>query len=568
MDRYVLKRDVAELSREKFDLLIIGGGIFGACAAWDAALRGLSVALIERQDFGCGASANCYKVAHGGIRYLQHLDIARVRQSSNERSAFMRIAPHLVQPLPIAIPTYGYGRTGKFFLRSGCFVYDLLTLDRNRMISDPDRKTPNSWTMSRRDVLDAFPGVPSVGLTGAVVMHDGQFTNPPRLVFALVASAHSHGANVANYIEATGIKRLGHHDMMVSAVDGVSGETLEIRARSVLNTAGPWSEELINRGSSDGKIEKGVFSRDLCFVVPRRIHERLGLAVQAETSDPDALLGRPNRHLFLVPWRDYTLVGVWHRVYPDGPDRIRVEQREKEAFVREINSAYPDLALTVSEVKIWNSGLVPFGEEQSSGNDLRFGKRSRFVDHGANGGPAGLFTLIGVRYTMGRGDTEVAMKLVGEYLQHGSRSPATDRIPIIGGKFESFSDLISEVRTELPDGVDDRTIASVARNYGSSFHQLTDIGKDDLSALDVLPGSRVLRAEITSAARNEMCMTLGDIVFRRTDLASAGDPGDAALRGAAEIASQELGWSATEQEAQIADVRQMLPYGCSVTDVE
>ena len=184
-----MKRDLSRLADREFDLVVIGGGIFGACAAWDAAQRGLSVALIERGDF-CGAtSANHLKMVHGGIRYLQHGDIYRLRQSSGERRAFLRIAPHLVRPLPVVIPTYGNGMKGKTVLRLGMGVYDLLTADRNRGIADPARHIPPGSSIGRGDVLRMFPGLPTRGLTGAGVFCDGQIYNPPRLVFAILQSA-------------------------------------------------------------------------------------------------------------------------------------------------------------------------------------------------------------------------------------------------------------------------------------------------------------------------------------------------------------------------------------------
>ena len=146
-----MKRDLASLADRAYDLVIVGGGIFGACAAWDAVLRGLSVALVERHDFASGASAQSFKMVHGGIRYLQHADIGRLRASCFERSALLRVAPHLVQPLPILIPTYGHARAGKEFLGAGMLLYDLLTLDRNRGITDAERRIRWSEFLSRRN---------------------------------------------------------------------------------------------------------------------------------------------------------------------------------------------------------------------------------------------------------------------------------------------------------------------------------------------------------------------------------------------------------------------------------
>ena len=132
-----MKRNLEKLTVKEYDLVIRGGGIFGICAAWDAVLRGFSVALVERGDFAHATSANCFKMVHGGIRYLQHGDLYRIRESSNERRALLRIAPHLVHPLPIAIPTYGYGMRSKALLQAAFWLYEGITVDRNRGIPDP-----------------------------------------------------------------------------------------------------------------------------------------------------------------------------------------------------------------------------------------------------------------------------------------------------------------------------------------------------------------------------------------------------------------------------------------------
>jgi glycerol-3-phosphate dehydrogenase len=173
-----MKRNISDLAASIFDVVIVGGGIFGACAAWDAALRGLSVALVEARDFCGGTSANSFKIVHGGIRYLQHADLARFRASCRERSALFGIAPHLVQPLPILVPTYGRGKGGKAFLGAGMLLYDALTINRNHRIQDPARKIPWTRFLSRAEILAQFPDLPEKGLTGGVVFCDGQNVQP------------------------------------------------------------------------------------------------------------------------------------------------------------------------------------------------------------------------------------------------------------------------------------------------------------------------------------------------------------------------------------------------------
>ena len=206
-----MKRNIAALCGQRYDLVVVGGGIFGVCCAWDAVQRGLSVALVERGDFAQATSANHFKIAHGGLRYLQHADVHRIRESSHERSALLRIAPHLNYPLPVVIPTYGHGIKGKEILRAGFLLYDLLTSDRNRGIRDPKRRIPPGSFLSRSEALDLFPGLSKNNLTGAAIFSDGQIYNPPRLALSFLRSATDGGCNAANYAEVDHCEALAYH---------------------------------------------------------------------------------------------------------------------------------------------------------------------------------------------------------------------------------------------------------------------------------------------------------------------------------------------------------------------
>ncbi|NOY63662.1 MAG: FAD-dependent oxidoreductase [Gammaproteobacteria bacterium] len=214
-----MKRNLSALRQKKFDLIVVGGGIYGSCAALDAAQRGLSVAIIERGDFCSATSANSFKIIHGGIRYMQHGDISHVRQSAQARSFLLRTAPHLTRPFPVVVPTYGYGMKSKGIMRIAMALYDMITCDRNRDIKDPARHVPPGYCLSREEVMQRYPDVDQDGLSGAAVFHDGQMYNPPRLVLAFVRAAAELGAEAANYVEATGFIREGRRITGVIARD-------------------------------------------------------------------------------------------------------------------------------------------------------------------------------------------------------------------------------------------------------------------------------------------------------------------------------------------------------------
>jgi glycerol-3-phosphate dehydrogenase len=540
------ERPVKHLSDTEFDLLVSGAGMFGACAAWDAALRGYKVAIIDRGDYCSGVSANSYKIVHGGIRYIQHLDVPRVRGSCHERSTLLRIAPHLVHPLPIAIPTYGYGLSGKPVLAAGMYLYDLLTADRNRSIPSDERRIPWSRLMSRQEILEKFPGLNKKGLTGAAVFSDAQIYNPPRLILSFVLSAAAKGATVCNYLSLEGFRRSGNKIAAARVRDALSGDTFEIRAKTYLNTTGPWTDRLLDGDEDTRESLPGVYSRDACFVVKRQFEHEMSVALMAQTRDPDAFLSRPARHIFVVPWRDYSLIGTWHKVVEPSPDAIGITGDEIDNFIDEIRSAYPDLSLSRDDVTMCNWGLVPFGEDQSDAQNLSYGKRSILVDHAADGGPDNLVSLVGIRVTMGRGDAAVAMRSIARKLGDDRKPPATNEVPIYGGDDSDIPGLIDRVRRLLPNDLDPRVAESLARNYGSKAEQLISGAAPD--QLRTIGDSHVVEAEVTHAVRNEMAMSVADVALRRTDLASGGLPDSAALDRCTEIVAAAL--ELTPQQAQ------------------
>jgi glycerol-3-phosphate dehydrogenase len=557
-----MRRSFGALEDEVFDLLVIGGGIFGACAAWDATLRGLSVALVEREDFCSGASANSFKVVHGGIRYLQHLDLVRLRGSSNERAAWLRIAPHLVSPVPIVIPTYGHGREGKLVLRAGMLVYDLCTFDRNRGLRDGRQRVPWSGFLSAADVERLFPGVRSDRLTGGAVFYDGQMYNPTRLALAFVRGAVDRGALAVNYAEVTRLIRSADAVVGAEVRDQTTGEVAEVRARAVLNAGGPWVPWL-NEPSGLAGGRDGTFSRDACFLVRRRFPHPYGIAVQGSTRDPDAVLSRSARHLFLLPWRQYTLCGVWHVVWKTRPDTVQVPVADLDRFIEEMNGAFPGLALGRDDVTLWNAGLVPFGENEPGAENLSYGHRSHVVDHRATDGVSNLVSLIGIRYTMARGDAAKAVDLICAKLGKTGGRAATDRTPVDGGDFDRFDELLEQIAAAAPP-LDRDVVEALAHNHGAKHTRVLSLLREAPEWGERLGDSTTLKAEVVNAIREEMAVRLADVVFRRTDLATGGHPGEAALAEAAALTARELSWDDARQAAELAAVEQRLrPFSAS-----
>jgi len=396
-----LKRDLALLAARPVDLAIVGGGIYGAAVAWDAAQRGLSVALIEREDFGAGTSWNSLKTIHGGLRYLQKADLRRLRESAYERRALLRIAQDLVHPLPFLVPTYGHGPTGREALAFGLRLSDWLTRDRNDGLR-PEWRIPDGRTMSSRQALDLVPGLPRRGLTGAAVWHDAQAASSERLTLAFVLAAADEGAQVANHAEAIALLRAGGRAAGVAVRDTLTGGTAEVKARLVMIAAGPWVDEVLA----------------LCGIVrpPVPLLRARNLVLRRPPPVPFAVGARSDgRYLFLVPWQGRTIVGTSYEEALGPPSDPR-------AFLDAAARAFPWASLEWADVTLVHEGLVP-GRGGASG----LSTRPRLHDHEVEDGLPGLVSLQGVKYTTARALAEMAVDLAEKRL---GRAPTPCRTAI------------------------------------------------------------------------------------------------------------------------------------------
>lgn len=565
-----LVRDTSILNKNIFDLVVIGGGIFGACAIREAASRGLRAVLIEKEDFSHGTSANHFKMVHGGIRYIQHGDIVRIRESCRERSALLRIAPHMVKPLPILIPTYGWGKKSKIFLSAGMLLYDALTLDRNHKIGN-ERRIPISRFLSVEETLRLFPGIEKESLTGAAVLYDGQMVHPPRLSLSFIKSAVAEGAFALNHCEAVDFLLKGEDVVGVKAKDKIEGEEFEIRSRFVLNAAGPWAPSLVSRHLPLKKRISPAFSRDLAFVVNRKPKSPYAIAVPTKSLDKDILMDRGGRHLFIVPWKKWFLVGVWHQVFEQQPEEITLKKEELSSYIKEVNEAYPGMDLDINDVLLVNTGLTLFGNEKDNNRrELSFGKRSLLIDHEESDNLKGLMTLIGVRATTARGMAEKAVKKILKKLKRSSRVFDSEYVPVWGGRFFSFNQLVKDIISDLPCNLqkEKRYAVHIAHFYGNEYGGLLGCLNKNGDWSKPIGDSAITRGEILYSTREEMVCSLADVVFRRTDLAAAGGWTEEDLKSCAEVMAGELGWDEKRMHDEMNGINGLLPTFCKQRSLE
>jgi glycerol-3-phosphate dehydrogenase len=534
-------RDLTRLGSTPFDLIIIGGGIYGAVAAWDATSRGLSVALVERVDFGHATSAQSLRVVHGGLRYLQNLDIPRIRASDRERKVLMRIAPHLVRVLPVVLPTYDSGIQRRPIVAAALAAHELLSCDRNFGIRDPDKRIPMARMISVPECLHLAPDLPTAGLTGAAIYYDGQTTNAERLTLAFVRSAVNHGAAVANYVAASGFLRRGDRIAGIVATDLQTGQTFDIAAKAVLNTAGPWVDRVIRAPGGLDQARAPVPHVKTINIVTRSLTDTHAIALTVPRRDAEGNAGGGGRLVYLAPWKDSAIIGSAHFADDGDADACAPSDDNVAALLDDVNAAYPAAALTPDDVRLVRCGLVPAADAGSS-DPYRTARHHRIIDHGRDGAE-GLVSVIGVKWTTARHVAEQAVSLVAAKRATAAGPSQSARTPLHGGDIGNVGVFLSDTQRQRPLGLADASLDQLVRGHGSDLGAVLRLAEQrpDL-AETVSHTSAVLRAQVVHAVRNEMALTLDDVVLRRTELASTGHPGAKALHAAALLMAEELGW--------------------------
>jgi glycerol-3-phosphate dehydrogenase len=491
-----MQRDLARLAEADHDVIVVGAGIYGACIAWDATLRGLRVALIERDDFGGATSANSLRIIHGGLRYLARGDLPRMRESIRERTAFLRIAPTLVEPLPVMVPTTGWGSQGRLALGTAVRLNDLASLGRNRGLN-PGSRLPAGRLLSLGECRDRFASFPAEGTNGGALWYDARMCHPERLTLAFVRAAAHHGAGVANYCRMERVLAEAGRTRGVAVTDGLTGSALEIRGRSVVVAAGPWTDV-----AAPGH-PAGPHAFALNLVVGRPL-ARTAVGIRALTGPGDDPIIGGRRFLFLAPQPETTLIGTWY-ARADRPVEALV-RLGAAALLAEIRASCPALELDAADVVRCQWGLLPLKAGFEPGRADALADRPRLLDHGRIGGLRGMFSVEGVKYTTAR---HVAEKLVDRLT--AETGVTTDRCRT------------AEARIDL------------AETSHPSLEQ-----------------------RVRHAVGDEMAVRLSDVVLRRVWSGGPTEPGSERVAAAARVMGAELGWSDAQRDAELEDVMRQI----------
>jgi glycerol-3-phosphate dehydrogenase len=549
-----MKRDIGRFVDREFDLLVVGGGIGGALTAWDATMRGLSTALIEQGDFGHATSSASSKLLHGGIRFLQKLQIRLVRESLQERMVFQRIAPHNVQRKPFIIPTFGHALRGKEILVSGMLLYELLGLNK-RNFHDKSKEIPYFKILSKGETLELEPGLPDHRLTGGVLFHEYQMHNSERMTLSFIRSADREGCHVINYVQARDLLRDGDSVRGVTAADMLSGDTFEIRARAVANVSGPWAFEVLRSlGKKDLSLSDFGLSKGVHLVTRPLTHGRAIALATAHKSE--SLLTRGGRHFFIIPWRGRSLIGTTNVPHEGKPGDLKVTHNDIGDFLEEINQAYPAASLKTDDVDFFFGGMYPLIDKEIRSEVYQGTGRFRIYDHEVKDGIKGLVTGIAGKYTTAR---RMAVGIVDRVFRKLARTPPptiTDSIPVLGGEMPSFQAYLDNEFKRIPDGLSEDTITELIFNHGTRYREVLGMAKGNPELRTRLSDTAsTIGAEVVHAVREEMAVKLSDVIFRRTGLGTIGYPGDSAVSRVADIMGGELGWDEERITEEIREVK-------------
>lgn len=378
----------ARLAMETFDLLIIGGGINGAGIARDAALRGLTVALVERDDFASGTSSRSSRLIHGGVRYLEHGFLHLVFEASRERRTLLRIAPHLVTPLQFTWPVYRGARLARWKILAGLWLYDLLALFRN---------VGRHRRLGVDDVRHAEPMLTADGLIGGASYFDAA-TDDALLTLSNVVDAHAASAVVLNHAMATELIIDGGRAAGVVVQDRLSGATISVRVRAVVNAAGPWTDS-ISKLENPGSGGAVLGTKGTHIAVPAcRVGNRSAVTMLSPTD---------SRVMFVLPAGEQTIIGTTDTETDETPDQVRASRADVQYLLDAANAYFPAAKLTPDDVVAAWAGIRPL---IASGNTRSPAQASR--EHAIVVGPRGVVQVTGGKLTTYRAMAEEVVNVV------------------------------------------------------------------------------------------------------------------------------------------------------------
>ena len=528
------------MQRDEFDVVVIGGGITGAGVALDAASRGYSVALVERDDFAQGTSSRSSKMIHGGLRYLQSFDLGLVREALLERQLLVQLAPHLVYPTPFLVPALGDDRRD-LRIGIGLNMYDVMAtsrIGRGRSQRSERSEEADYWapdrhrTISGEEAIELIPALARLDPGSAYLFYDCQ-TDDVRLVLTILGEAERFGAVLANRAEVVEILDDSGRAAGVACADAGTGERFEVRAAVVVNATGVWADRI--------RPDELLSEEEIPRIRPSR-----GTHVTVSTDDLDIGTGAciipagGGRTIFVLPWYGRALIGTTDNDYEGDIDHVPPGTDDVEYLLDALNS-YFELNLGPGDLTGAYAGVRPLISSGDPKRSVDISRKAELYETSS-----GMLTITGGKLTTFR---RMAAQVVDRITERDGRESEcrTDDIPL--GMAARKGDL--ETEASLPDGATDQ----LAFRYGHAARAVLDLCEQDPELAEpIVPGRPDLMAEVVIAARREQARSVADVLLRRTRLGLVAAPElrDGERVGAvARTLGGELGWSEKRIEAEI-----------------
>jgi glycerol-3-phosphate dehydrogenase len=525
---------IEAIAGQRFEVLVIGGGITGAGVALDAASRGYSVALIERTDYAVGTSSRSSKMVHGGLRYLQNFDLGLVREALVERQLMVRLAPHLVYPTPFLVPSFAEERRDRL-IGIGLNMYDVMAttrVGRGRRERRAVRQEPEDvyWSPDRHrtigpdELIDLIPSLEPRGPKSAYLFYDCQ-TDDVRLVLTVLGEAHRFGAVALNGAEVTDILTRDGVASGVACVESESGERFEVEADNVVNATGVWADRL--------RHEEMLAEEDVPQIAPSRgTHILIDRAHLSTGSAACVVPAGEGRAIFALPWYGRTLVGTTDNDYEGDLESPRPSE-EDVAYLLDAVNAFFETSVAESDLVGAYAGVRPLISTGDPKKSVDISRRAELYETSS-----GMLTITGGKLTTWRRMAKMTVDRLVE--REGREAPChTAEIPL--GMEARREDL------EAPDGVGEESVAQLAFRYGHAARGVLDLAWKQPGLSDpIVAGRPDLLAEAVVAARLEQARTVADVLLRRTRLGLLAVPqlrSPESVRHVAEAMGAELGWS-------------------------
>jgi glycerol-3-phosphate dehydrogenase len=508
-----------------FDLIVVGGGITGAGAARDAALRGLSCLLLEKGDFASGVTSKSTRLIHGGLRYLANFEVDLVAESLRERAILRRMAPYLIHPIPLIIPIYKGDPHGRAVISLGIHLYDLLSHESD---------IPHYFTSGREKTLEMAPGLNRDGLTGSALFYDHQITMPERLVLENIISAREAGAQVLNHMRAEKIEESGE-GVVVTARDLLGDGVRTFRAKVLINAGGPWIDKV--RGAAGVDRGKIIFpTKGIHLVLPRLSEQALFIT------------SRDGRMFFIIPFNRYSLIGTTDTKYSGDLDEVHADQDDVDYLVTESKRVLPGLPITREAVLYTYAGIRPLAFSGSS--ESKISRKHRVIREGKSGR---IITIAGGKLTTYRNMARDVVDSACNVLKV-RRPCATDQKPFPGGLPAGYEEYLKQAVPEMAARfkVKAETISHLVRFYGSRVEKVLELVKDDPRLGEPISSESLdIQAQVVYGISEEGAKTLSDIVLRRMHLGTTGSRGKDGIETIARLASKQCKWSDEETQFQV-----------------